>query len=1826
MRGAIGRGRAAVAVLLSGGAFLGAPPPADVAAAPASFYTVVPCRVFDSRQPAQAPALGSGTERVVLVEGMCSIPPEASAVAFTVLVTQPTALGHLRAHAAGGPPGLPVINFPAGATRSSNGIVRLSAAGEIALLPQLASPGTVHVVVDVTGYFVDDVPPTAVDDAAALDEDSTATAVDVLANDTDPDGGPISVGSVTQPDHGTVAIAGGGTQVTYAPAPDYCNTPPGTALDTFSYTLSPGSSSATVTVTVACVNDAPVLAGAGTVAFSEGGGPVAAAPALTVSDVDDATLVSAAVTITNLLDPGLETLAATTAGTSITALFVAPTLTLSGTDTVANYESVLRGVTYHDASSNPDPTARVVAFVVSDGTLASVPQAATVTITVVNDAPVVTAGGGSPTFVEGGAAVALDPALTVTDADDDALVSATVTITNLLDPGAETLAASTAGTAIVAAYAAPTLSLSGADTLANYEAVLRSVTYANSSEDPAPTSRAIAFVANDGDAASAPATTTVGVTAVNDAPVLVSGGGSPTFTEDGPAVAVDPSLTVTDVDDATLASAMVTITNLLDAGSETLAASTGGTAITAAYVAPTLTLSGTDSLASYQAVLRSVTYASTSQNPTATPRSIQFRANDGSDPGNTVTTVVGVVAVNDPPVLGGAGAVTFTEGDGPLAVAPALTVSDVDHASLPSATVTITNLADAGAELLLADTTGTSIAAVYAAPTLTLTGVDTVAAYQAVLRSVAYRNTSESPTPTTRTVAFVASDGTATGGAVASVAVVSVNDPPALGTNPVAYATAGNTQLHVAGDTLPGVAAVADAQGVLAKAGVVDVDGPAPPSVVAASGTTANGGQFTIDADGSFTYVPAAGFTGTDSFTYGATDTVDTITGTVNVTVGTVVWYVRDVVDAQNPAGGDGRSTDALESLAAAQAASGEGHVLFVFAGDTGTTPHAGGVVLKSGQKLLGEGVGLSVPPFGTLVPAGNRPHLTNAGGDAVTVPATAGPRSDVEIRGLDLVAGGNAIDVTATGANPVSVTITANTMQAGQEGIDLNAGATGGATFTALVQANAIVAGANGFDARTGAGAALRVDFSGNSVLANGSGVVVDGAAGGSVVVTGFGGNAVSASTAGDGILVRTAVFDAVPGGSIDPVAAGVTTIGASGNGVGGSGLLLLNVAGAIDFTDLDVYADAGAALLLSGTGSFTGAGGTQVTVADGVATLEATGGPAVDATAATLRLVAAGLATTNSATTGLSLVNVSDGPVVQARLSAPAGSFVSGAVGTAFNVSGGNAGLSFAGPITNTAGRSVSITGWAGDDATDDIELAGAIDDGGTGIVVSGNGGPRTITFGGTLTVHPVSGSAGFTATSNTQAGGLRITGTGNTIDTSNAAALTVTGTTIGAGGLAFQRVSASGGTNGVVLANTGSLGGLRVTGAGAAGSGGTVQNMTADGVSLVNTREISLTHMVIHNNDGSGISGDDVTNFTIEGSTVSDNADTATGTEAGLRFQELLGDCAITNTVVSGSFEDNVRITPASGALTSLVISGSTIGPNSPTSGGNGVALIGSVSAAASVTVTGTLFQGNRGAGFLSNYGGTGGHTVVVTGNVFRDNGRAVSLAANGTAGLTFGVSDNLEIVRSAGNAVELLSSSDTAAATQLVGSVHGNVIGNANPDSGSRDAYGIAIDLRGDERAIVAATGNAVRHTDLTGLFVTDTDFGTNPGPPGDSDVTVRDNTVSGIDDNSGFPCGSPWGTLVDLRHTTLGCLDLFSNTSAESPESCPDTAHFRVRQRNTSTVLFERLSDGDATPSELIADPAVVQAHVVTENDPGTTANVLLATGFTEAASGACVKP
>ncbi len=107
--------------------------------------------------------------------------------------------------------------------------------------------------VTVTINGVDDAP-TAVADSATVLEDAAATTINVLMNDMDIDGGPLTVASTTQPAGGMVTIAGDMLSVDYTPNGDACND--GVPTDDFDYTVN-GGSMATVAVTVTCVNDAP---------------------------------------------------------------------------------------------------------------------------------------------------------------------------------------------------------------------------------------------------------------------------------------------------------------------------------------------------------------------------------------------------------------------------------------------------------------------------------------------------------------------------------------------------------------------------------------------------------------------------------------------------------------------------------------------------------------------------------------------------------------------------------------------------------------------------------------------------------------------------------------------------------------------------------------------------------------------------------------------------------------------------------------------------------------------------------------------------------------------------------------------------------------------------------------------------------------------------------------------------------------------------------------------------------------------------------------------------------------------------------------------------------------------------------------------------------------------------------------------------------------------------------------------------------------------------------------------------------------------------------
>ena len=98
--------------------------------------------------------------------------------------------------------------------------------------------------------------PVAANDIFTLTEDSPATGLDILLNDFDADGDPLSLYALGQPDQGGLLISAGGS-ITYTPAANFYGT------EVFTYTITDGQNgfdTAVVTLTITPANDPPLAA------------------------------------------------------------------------------------------------------------------------------------------------------------------------------------------------------------------------------------------------------------------------------------------------------------------------------------------------------------------------------------------------------------------------------------------------------------------------------------------------------------------------------------------------------------------------------------------------------------------------------------------------------------------------------------------------------------------------------------------------------------------------------------------------------------------------------------------------------------------------------------------------------------------------------------------------------------------------------------------------------------------------------------------------------------------------------------------------------------------------------------------------------------------------------------------------------------------------------------------------------------------------------------------------------------------------------------------------------------------------------------------------------------------------------------------------------------------------------------------------------------------------------------------------------------------------------------------------------------------------------
>jgi len=271
-------------------------------------------------------------------------------------------------------------------------------------------------------------------------------------------------------------------------------------------------------------------------------------------------------------------------------------------------------------------------------------------VTVVHEPPVLTASN-TVSYVQNGPVVQVDTALTVNDPDSGGLLAgATVQITSGFFTG-DVLNADTTGTAISANYDAAhgTLTLTGTDTLADYQHVLANVSFSSTSPNPsndgANPARTISWSVTDGNptnAISATVTSTVGVQAV---PTVVAG--ADVNFQGGPGKSVVLDLPIGAYDGTSLTGATVTIASGFQPG-EVLSVDTTGTGITASYNGNgVLTLSGKDTPQDYQLVLSRVTMSGSP--PKSGPVTIDWQVSDKNLTSKVATSTVEVTASLAPP-------------------------------------------------------------------------------------------------------------------------------------------------------------------------------------------------------------------------------------------------------------------------------------------------------------------------------------------------------------------------------------------------------------------------------------------------------------------------------------------------------------------------------------------------------------------------------------------------------------------------------------------------------------------------------------------------------------------------------------------------------------------------------------------------------------------------------------------------------------------------------------------------------------------------------------------------------------------------------------------------------------------------------------------------------------------------------------------------------------------------------------------------------------------------------------------------------------------------
>jgi VCBS repeat-containing protein len=1369
---------------------------------------------------------------------------------------------------------------------------------------------------------------------------------------------------------------------------------------------------------------------AGTISYTENDPATVIDAGLTVTDADSTSLSSASAQIATGYVSGqdvLELASAAPAGISSAFDTATGTLTLSGTASIADYQSALRKVAYRNSSDAPSTAARSVRFVATDAAgTASTAVARNVAVAAVNDGPSASddaygvAANATLTVAAGTGVLAND-----TDADGD-----TLTVDQVAGSGANVgTSHTTTGGAHVTVNTNGSLSY---DPNGQFDGLSAGQTATDT----------VTYRATDGSLDDT-ATITVTITGANDAPV-----------------AVDDAYTTTQNGVLTVAAGTGVLANDTDADGDTLtvdqvsgSAGNVGTAFTTTGGAQ-VTVDADGSLGYDPGhAFDSLTAGQTADD------TFTYRVADGNGGTDTATVTVTVLGATDAPV---ATDDSYTTGeDTPLTVsAPGVLANDTDA---DGETLSVDQVAGSGANVATSyTTTGGAHVTVNANGSLTYDPngqFEDLGAGQTATDTVSYR----------------ATDGGLDDTATITFTITGVNDAPTATDDSYSVGEDGTLTVNAATGAL---ANDTDPEGDTLTVDQVNGSGSNVATVV----TTVAGTHVTVNANGSLTYDPngqfnalGTGDSATDTFTYraadgnGGTDTATvtvTINGVNDAPTATDDGYTTDedtLLTVAAPAVLANDSDPDLDPLAVDQVDGSAGNVA------TNLTS-AGGATVR-----INANGSLSYDPRGHFDSLTGSQQTTdtvtyrvsdgNGGTDTATVTVTITGVEDAPVAGDDSYSGvgnttlvvGNTIPAGRAGKsltgsiedNDVDPDTPAGNLSitAGTRATTLGGSATVDAdgTFTYTPPTSTTSASdtftytvTDGTASDTGTvtiALSGRVWYVDNTATAGGTGRSSDpfdtlaegtsaAGSGGTVYVhqgSGTTGQNAGATLAANERLLGAGVDLVVGGdtlydGSIAQrpsignaggagvtLASGSTVQGLAISGTGGAAISGGSGVAGSTIADVALAGNAGGLSLTSTSGTFTisdttisTSGGTGLTATSagtvnftsaGTISVTTSGARALIITGTALSGTIDGATTTGSATGGVTLQNTT-GSIALGGLSLAA----TGGTGfLADNVAGLSIPSAGTANVSNSGGTAVAVRNSSGPNATFDTVSGTA--SGTTAVDVSGNGGGGTTTFSGAVTAttgsatgvsltnntgHAIAFTGGNVAITTTSGRGFDATGggtvtaqgTGSTISSTTGTALRIANTTIGAANATFQSISNNGAANGIVLDTTGSSGGLVVTGTGGAGSGGTIQNTAgADGstqgigVYLNATSGTSLSSINLSNHQGFAVRGTTVSNVSLSGLAISGSNGTS---DAADEASVAFNQLTGTSTITNTSVSGGVEDNVRvynTSGTMNLTLDGNTIGANNASTGGNGMLVEGHNTANETLTVKNTNFTSSR-----------------------------------------------------------------------------------------------------------------------------------------------------------------------------------------------------------------------------------------------------------------------